>query len=352
MAKWLNTERLGDTYLIYVIKEEVPVSNLFEMLESKVMGHNLKIVFPEGLDERILGAAGRLAKAKLITPVLIGDIELISEKAKELKIALDAFEIYDPKNYIMMDEMVEAFVKVRAGKATVEQAREILKDENYFGTMLVHMKQAHGMVSGATHSTADTVRPALQIIKTKPGVKKTSGVFIMVRDEERYVFADCAININPSSQDLAEIAIESAKTAQMFDIEPRVALLSFSTKGSAVSPETQKVVDAVEFAKEIDSEIILDGEFQFDAAFVPSVARKKAPDSLIQGDANVFIFPSLEAGNISYKMVQRLGGFEAVGPILQGLNRPVNDLSRGCNEEDVYKLAVITAAQGFVAQYQ
>ncbi len=352
MAKWLNSERLGDTYLIYVIKEEVPVSNLFEMLESKVMGHNLKIVFPEGLDERILGAAGRLAKAKLITPVLIGDIEMISEKAKELKIALDAFEIYDPKNYIMMDEMVEAFVKVRAGKATVEQAREILKDENYFGTMLVHMKQAHGMVSGATHSTADTVRPALQIIKTKPGVKKTSGVFIMVRDEERYVFADCAININPSSQDLAEIAIESAKTAQMFDIEPRVALLSFSTKGSAVSPETQKVVDAVEFAKEIDSEIILDGEFQFDAAFVPSVARKKAPDSLIQGDANVFIFPSLEAGNISYKMVQRLGGFEAVGPILQGLNRPVNDLSRGCNEEDVYKLAVITAAQGFVAQYQ
>lgn len=333
-------------------KEEAPVSNLFEMLESKVMGHNLKIVFPEGSDERILGAAGRLAKAKLVTPVLIGDIELISEKARGLKIALDAIEIYDPKNYIMMDEMVEAFVKVRAGKATVEQAREMLRDENYFGTMLVHMKLAHGMVSGAAHSTADTVRPALQIIKTKPGVQKTSGVFIMVRGEERYVFADCAININPTSQDLAEIAIESAKTAQMFDIEPRVALLSFSTKGSAVSPETQKVVDAVDLAKEIDREIILDGEFQFDAAFVPSVARQKAPDSLIQGDANVFIFPTLEAGNISYKMVQRLGGFEAVGPILQGLNRPVNDLSRGCNEEDVYKLAVITAAQGFAAQYQ
>ncbi|PJN91457.1 phosphate acyltransferase, partial [Bacillus sp. mrc49] len=174
------------------------MSNLFEMLESKVMGHNLKIVFPEGSDERILGAAGRLAKAKLVTPVLIGDIELISDKARELKIALDAVEIYDPKNYIMMDEMVEAFVKVRAGKATVEQAREMLMDENYFGTMLVHMKLAHGMVSGAAHSTADTVRPALQIIKTKPGVQKTSGVFIMVRGEERYVFADCAININPT----------------------------------------------------------------------------------------------------------------------------------------------------------
>lgn len=328
------------------------MSDLFEILESKITGNNLKIVFPEGLDGRVLGAAGRLAKAKLLTPVLIGDIEKIQEKAKDLKVSLDAVEIYDPKNYIMMDEMIEAFVDVRKGKASVEQAREILLDENYFGTMLVHMKQAHGMVSGATHSTADTVRPALQIIKTKPGVQKTSGVFIMVRDEERYVFADCAININPNSQDLAEIALESAKTALTFDIEPRVALLSFSTKGSAHSPETEKVVDAVKLAKEMDPHLLLDGEFQFDAAFVPSVARQKAPDSLIQGDANVFIFPSLEAGNISYKMVQRLGGFEAVGPILQGLNRPVNDLSRGCSEEDVYKLAVITAAQGFVAQYQ
>ena len=328
------------------------MSDLFEILESKITGNNLKIVFPEGLDGRVLGAAGRLAKAKLLTPVLIGDIEKIQEKAKDLKVSLEAVEIYDPKNYIMMDEMIEAFVDVRKGKASVEQAREILLDENYFGTMLVHMKHAHGMVSGATHSTADTVRPALQIIKTKPGVQKTSGVFIMVRDEERYVFADCAININPNSQDLAEIALESAKTALTFDIEPRVAMLSFSTKGSAQSPETEKVVDAVKLAKEMDPHLLLDGEFQFDAAFVPSVARQKAPDSLIQGDANVFIFPSLEAGNISYKMVQRLGGFEAVGPILQGLNRPVNDLSRGCSEEDVYKLAVITAAQGFVAQYQ
>lgn len=328
------------------------MSDLFEILESKITGNNLKIVFPEGLDGRVLGAAGRLAKAKLLTPVLIGDIEKIQEKAKDLKVSLDAVEIYDPKNYIMMDEMIETFVDVRNGKATVEQAREILLDENYFGTMLVHMKQAHGMVSGAIHSTADTVRPALQIIKTKPGVQKTSGVFIMVREEERYVFADCAININPNSQDLAEIALESAKTALTFDIEPRVAMLSFSTKGSAHSPETEKVVDAVKLAKEMDPHLLLDGEFQFDAAFVPSVARQKAPDSLIQGDANVFIFPSLEAGNISYKMVQRLGGFEAVGPILQGLNRPVNDLSRGCSEEDVYKLAVITAAQGFVAQYQ
>lgn len=167
----------------------------------------------------------------------------------------------------------------------------------------------------------------------------------MVRGDEKYVFADCAINIAPDSQDLAEIAVESANTAKMFDIEPRVAMLSFSTKGSAQSPETEKVVEAVRLAKEMAPDLVLDGEFQFDAAFVPSVAKKKAPDSVIQGDANVFIFPSLEAGNIGYKIAQRLGNFEAVGPILQGLNKPVNDLSRGCNAEDVYKLTLITAAQ-------
>jgi phosphate acetyltransferase len=220
-----------------------------------------------------------------------------------------------------------------------------LLDENYFGTMLVYSNKADGLVSGAAHSTADTVRPALQIIKTKEGVRKTSGVFVMVREDEKYVFADCAINIAPDAQDLAEIAVESAKTARMFDIEPRVAMLSFSTKGSAKSPETEKVAAAVQEAKLRDPLLVLDGEFQFDAAFVPSVAEKKAPDSVIQGDANVFVFPSLEAGNIGYKIAQRLGNFEAVGPILQGLNRPVNDLSRGCNEEDVYKLSLITAAQ-------
>jgi phosphate acetyltransferase len=191
----------------------------------------------------------------------------------------------------------------------------------------------------------DTVRPAIQIIKAKEGVKITSGVFIMVRDEEKYIFADCAINISPDSGDLAEIALESARIAKMFDIEPKIAMLSFSTKGSAVSPETQRVADAVKIAREKEPKHLLDEEFQFDAAFVPSVAKKKAPDSVIKGYANVFIFPSLEAGNIGYKIAQRLGGFEAIGPILQGLNAPVNDLSRGCSEEDVYKLALITAAQ-------
>lgn len=321
------------------------MSDLFTGLKEKLSGKNLRIVFPEGLDERILAAAGRLAADGVLTPILVGNIEEIQSKASGLGVALDSVEIYDPNNFAMMDELVASFVERRKGKATEEQARKILLDENYFGTMLVHTNRADGLVSGAAHSTADTVRPALQIIKTKEGVRKTSGVFIMVREDEKYVFADCAINIAPNSQDLAEIAIESAKTARMFDIEPRVAMLSFSTKGSAVSPETDKVSTAVAVAQEREPELVLDGEFQFDAAFVPSVAEKKAPDSVIKGDANVFVFPSLEAGNIGYKIAQRLGNFEAVGPILQGLNRPVNDLSRGCSEEDVYKLALITAGQ-------
>ncbi len=325
------------------------MSDLFAALKQKVAGKNVTIVFPEGLDERILTAVGRLAAENVLHPIVIGDQEAVVQKAKELGLTLEKVEIINPHTYEEMDEMVAAFIERRKGKVTEEDARNILLDENYFGTMLVYTGKAHGLVSGAAHSTADTVRPALQIIKTKPGIRKTSGVFIMVRGDEKYVFADCAINIAPDSQDLAEIAVESAQTAKMFDIDPRVAMLSFSTKGSAKSPETEKVIEAVRIAKEMAPELTLDGEFQFDAAFVPSVAKKKAPNSVIQGDANVFIFPSLEAGNIGYKIAQRLGNFEAVGPILQGLNQPVNDLSRGCNAEDVYKLSLITAAQALAA---
>ncbi|MFD3446765.1 phosphate acetyltransferase [Microbacteriaceae bacterium 4G12] len=321
------------------------MSDLFATLKEGIHGKGITIVFPEGTDERILGAVERLAKEELVKPILVGGKEEIQTKAAKMNLTLAGVNIYDPATYDAMDEMVASFVERRKGKATEEDARKILQDENYFGTMLVHMGKAQGLVSGAAHSTADTVRPALQIIKTKPGVSKTSGVFIMVREDEKYVFADCAINISPSGQDLAEIAIESAKTAELFGIDPRVAMLSFSTKGSAKSPETEKVVEATKIAKEMAPELTLDGEFQFDAAFVPSVAEKKAPGSIIKGDANVFVFPSLESGNIGYKIAQRLGKFEAIGPILQGLNMPVNDLSRGCNEEDVYKLALITAGQ-------
>ena len=319
--------------------------DLFSVVKEKVTGKGVKIVFPEGLDERILRATVRLAQENILVPILLGDEKEIQQKAEALGLSLEGIEVINPHTYSDYDKLVDEFVERRKGKATREQALELLRDVNYFGTMLVYTKQADGLVSGAAHSTADTVRPALQIIKTRPGVKKTSGAFVMVRGDEKYVFADCAINITLDAQDLAEIAVESARTARMFDIEPRVAMLSFSTKGSAKSEETEKVAEAVRLAKELDPELVVDGEFQFDAAFVPSVAAKKAPGSVIQGDANVFIFPSLEAGNIGYKIAQRLGNFAAVGPILQGLNAPVNDLSRGCNEEDVYKLAMITAAQ-------
>ncbi|MFC4558121.1 phosphate acetyltransferase [Virgibacillus kekensis] len=321
------------------------MSNLFDQLKEKVKGSDKRIVFPEGTDERILTAAAKLGKDGVLQPILIGDEKEVKQKADEAGADISSCTILNPTDYEKFEEMAEEFVERRKGKALIEQARKFILDENYFGTMLVHMGEADGLVSGAAHSTADTVRPALQIIKTKEDIRKTSGVFIMVREDEKYVFADCAININPSAGDLAEIAVESAVTAKLFDVDPRIAMLSFSTKGSAQSEETEKVVGALEIAKEKNPALVIDGEFQFDAAFVPEVAAKKAPDSELKGDANVFIFPSLEAGNIGYKIAQRLGGFEAVGPILQGLNKPVNDLSRGCSSDDVYKLALITAAQ-------
>lgn len=321
------------------------MSNLFNDLKTKLDGTKKRIVFPEALDERIIMAASKLSADNIVTPILIGEETSVKQRAKEVDVDISGCEIMNPRDYTEMDEMVAAFVERRKGKATEEQAKDMLLTANYFGTMLVYMKKADGLVSGAVNATGDTVRPALQIIKTKPGMKRTSGVFIMVREEERYVFGDCAINITPDSEDLAEIAIASAETGKVFGIDPRVAMLSFSTKGSAKSPETEKVIEATAIAKENAPSLVLDGEFQFDAAFVPAVAEKKAPGSDIKGDANVFVFPSLEAGNIGYKLVERLAGFEAVGPILQGLNSPVNDLSRGCSAEDVYKLALITAVQ-------
>lgn len=326
------------------------MSNLLNVLSDKLSGKNVRIVLPEGEDARVLTAAVKLQATDLVAPIVLGNEEKIKETAAGADLSIDGLTIITPETSELKADLVEKFVERRKGKATQEQAEELLNNVNYFGTMLVYTNQADGLVSGAAHSTADTVRPALQIIKTKPGVTKTSGVFFMTKGEEQYVFGDCAINPELNAQDLAEIAIESAKTAQAFGMSPRVAMLSFSTKGSAKSPDTEKVSEAVSIAqenlKETDlKDVVLDGEFQFDAAIVPEVAAKKAPNSEIQGDANVFIFPSLEAGNIGYKIAQRLGGFDAVGPVLQGLNAPVNDLSRGCSAEDVYSLSIITAAQ-------
>ncbi|WP_147802688.1 phosphate acetyltransferase [Alkalicoccus halolimnae] len=321
------------------------MSDMFTEIKQEVKEVNPAIVFPEGTDERILEAAARLHKEGIIQPILIGTRQDVEIKAKEIGQDVSGITILDPETYEAFDELVDAFVERRKGKNTKDEAQQILKSANYFGTMLVYTGRAAGLVSGAIHSTGDTVRPALQIIKTKEGVKKTSGVFVMVKNDERYIFGDCAINIAPDSSDLAETAVEAGKTAKVFGIDPKVAMLSFSTKGSAKSEETDRVAEAVMLAKEKNPELNVDGEFQFDAAFVPDVAAKKAPDSPLRGEANTFIFPSLEAGNIGYKIAQRLGGYEAIGPILQGLNQPVNDLSRGCSQEDVYKLALITAMQ-------
>ena len=316
------------------------MASIINELKNKIEGKGLKIVFPESNDERILEAAIRLEDEGLVKPILIGSKENVPSKYD-----VSDCEFIDPHNNDIFEDMVASFVERRKGKNTEEQARTMLRDENYFGTMLVYMGLADGLVSGACHSTGETVRPALQIIKTKPGVTKTFGYFLMVRDNNKYIFGDCAINPNPSAQDLAEFAIESAKAAEMFGIEPKVAMLSFSTNGSADTEETQKVVEATKLAKAANSGYVIDGEMQFDAAFVPSVGEKKYPGSVVAGKANTFVFPDLNSGNIGYKIAQRLGNFEAMGPILAGLNSPVNDLSRGCDSEDAYNTAIITAAQ-------
>lgn len=319
--------------------------SLIENLRSKVRASKPEIVFPEGDDARILRAAIRLNEDGDIKPIVLGDKKELEALAEKEGVKLGDLEILDPSNYEAKDEMVKAFVERRKGKATEEQAAEILKDHNYFGTMLIYMGKAKGLVSGAAHTTADTVRPALQIIKTKPGYKRCSGAFIMLRGEEMYLMADCAINIDLDAEGLAEVAAVSNETARQFGMDPKIAMLSFSTKGSASHERVTMVAEATKMAKEKNPEMAIDGELQFDAAFVESVAKKKAPGSEVAGHANVFVFPNIEAGNIGYKIAQRFGGFEAIGPILQGLNAPVNDLSRGCVEDEVYSLAIITAAQ-------
>ncbi|WP_461249948.1 phosphate acetyltransferase [Streptococcus parasalivarius] len=321
--------------------------SLFGELREHILGKGIKIVFPEGNDDRVVRAAARLKFEGLVDPIILGDPAEVHKILHDLGFADFNYTIINPETYEDFEEMKEKFVEIRKGKATMEDAEKLLRDVNYFGVMLVKLGLADGMVSGAIHSTADTVRPALQIIKTKPGISRTSGVFLMNREntDHRLMFADCAINIEPNAQELAEIAINTAETAKVFGIDPKVAMLSFSTKGSAKSPKVDRVVQATNIAKEMRPDLAIDGELQFDSAFVPATAAIKAPDSDVAGHANVFVFPGLQAGNIGYKIAQRLGMFEAIGPILQGLNKPVNDLSRGASAEDIYNLAIITAAQ-------
>lgn len=318
---------------------------MFNVLKEEIVNQKVRLVFPEATDPRILGAVVRLKREELIEPVLIGSKAEIQQFAVDSGFNIEGMEIYDPADYDEYDTMVERFVERRKGKATEEQARKMLQDVNYFGTMLVYMGIADGLVSGARHSTGDTVRPALQIIKTRPGANLISGAFIMLRNEERLLFADCAINLDPSAEELAEIAVESARTATFFGIDPKVAMLSFSTMGSGTGPMVDKVREATKIANTMEPKYLIEGEMQFDAAVNSAVAQQKAPDSKVAGNASVFVFPEIQSGNIGYKIAQRLGGFEAIGPILQGLDKPIADLSRGCIEEDVYKLSIITAKQ-------
>ncbi len=321
---------------------------MFNTMIENLKKEEKKLVFTEGSDPRILEAASRLKQEGILAPVLLGNPEEIRQAAQKYGFSIEGIELIDPLTYEDMDSMVAEMVALRKGKMDENACREALQKSNYFGTMLVQRGYAYGLLGGATYSTADTVRPALQIVKTKPGNSIVSSCFIMHRvtenGDERYAMGDCAININPSAAELAEIAVESAKTARVFSIEPKVAMLSYSTYGSGKGADVDIVREAVEKITAMDVDFPVDGELQFDAAFAPEVAKTKAPDSLVAGKANTFIFPDINSGNIGYKIAQRLGGFDAYGPILQGLNAPINDLSRGCNAEEVYKMAIITAS--------
>lgn len=321
---------------------------MFENLVATLKAEKRKIVFTEGSDPRILEAASRLKKDDILDSILVGNVDEVKKAASDAGFDIQGLEIIDPEKFEKMDEMVSKMVELRKGKMTEEQCRTALAKGNYFGTMLVKMGYADALLGGATYSTADTVRPALQIIKTKAGNKIVSSCFILCRtdkdgNEEKYAMGDCAINISPNEDELVEIAIETAKTAKVFGIDPKVAMLSYSTMGSGKGETVDMVRNATEKAKQAAPEIAIDGELQFDAAFSPVVAKTKCKGSPVAGQANTFIFPDINAGNIGYKIAQRLGGFEAYGPILQGLNAPINDLSRGCNADEVYQMAIITA---------
>ena len=322
---------------------------MFEFLINKLKAHPRRIVFTEGTDPRILEAAARLLSGNFLTPVLVGNPEDVMNAAEKAGFNIRGAEIVDPAAFEDMDKMVEEMVALRKGKMTADECRATLLQANYFGTMLVKMGYADALLGGATYSTADTVRPALQLVKTKPQNKIVSSCFIMVRpsatgENEVLAMGDCAINIKPTEDELVEIALETAKTAKTFGIDPKVAFLSYSTKGSGKGEDVDKVRNACAKAKQLAPDLALDGEMQFDAAVSPHVGQLKFPGSPVAGHANTFIFPDINAGNIGYKIAQRLGGFDAYGPILLGLNAPINDLSRGCNAQEVYSMAIITAA--------
>ena len=312
-----------------------------------------KIVLPEGEEERTLVAAQKIIEEGVADVVLVGSVEKIKEKASSLGVNLEGVEIEDPETSVNLDRYINEFYELRKSKGmTIEKASKIVRDPLYFGTMMVKMDDADGMVSGAIHTTGDLLRPGLQIIKTAPGVSVVSSFFIMMVPGSKYgeegmlLFSDCAVNPNPNSDQLAAIAIATADTAKkLCKVDPKVAMLSFSTMGSADHEVVDKVRLATEKAKELRPDLLIDGEMQLDAAIVKKVADQKAPNSQVAGKANVLIFPDLQAGNIGYKLVQRFANAEAIGPICQGFAKPINDLSRGCSSDDIVKVVALTAVQ-------
>ena len=317
-------------------------------LEKKVTGSGTRIVFTEGWDPRVQEAAIKLVENNIVVPILLGEPEEIEACAKENGFDVSNIQQMSPKSFDKMEEMATKMVELRRGKLDMETCKKMLQHTNYFGTMLVQMGYADGLLGGATYSTAETVRPALQLVKTAPGNALVSSCFLLVKGDQQYIMGDCSININPNADELVEITMQTAHTAKQFGIDPKVALLSYSSMGSAKGECVAKMTEASLRLKRMPIDFEIDGEMQFDCAVSPEVAALKAPDSKVAGHANTFIFPNLSSGNIGYKIAARLGGWEAIGPVLQGLNAPINDLSRGCTAQEIYKMAIVTAAQKFL----
>ncbi|MCG7235511.1 phosphate acetyltransferase [Corynebacterium sp. ACRQP] len=315
-------------------------------LVEQAKANRKHVVLPEGEDDRILQAADQLLKQGVAELTILGDVDDMNRRAADLGLDLSGAHLVNHLESDLAEEFAADFAELRKKKGvTIEEARETMKDVSYFGTMMVHKGLADGMVSGAAHTTAHTIKPSFQIIKTAPGASVVSSVFLMVMQDRLWAFGDCAVNPNPTAEQIGEIAAVSAKTAAQFGIDPKVAILSYSTGTSGSGPDVDRAVEATAKAKELAPDVAIDGPLQFDAACDPGVGAKKAPDSPVAGQANVFIFPDLEAGNAGYKIAQRTGGALAVGPVLQGLNKPVNDLSRGATVPDIVNTVAITAIQ-------
>ena len=328
--------------------------SLMQDIIGRAKANRQRIVLPEGDEERTMRAANRLLKEEIAEIVLIGNPSEIKTLAKQYDLDyIDKAIVVDPLSHDKKEEYTHLLFELRKSKGlTIEQAAQLVENPLYLGCLMIKNGDADGEIAGARNTTGDVLRPALQIIKTSPGISVVSGAFMMFVQDHSYgqngilVFADCAVMPNPTAKELAEIAVATAQTTHaIVGIEPLIAMLSFSTKGSAKNEQTEKVAEATRIAKEMAPDLQIDGELQADAAIVPSVGKSKAPGSSVAGKANVLVFPNLDCGNIAYKLVQRLGNAEAVGPILQGMAAPVNDLSRGCSVEDIYNMVAVTANQ-------